>query len=265
MLAFVIAVMALAGRRGGLRPGGLLALAFGVWASPTRSTSTRSPSAPTASTRCSTRPGRPRYVLVALAACRPAERLDARRLRARHARAARGRARCSRSALLVFDHYYRPATWPRVWLATRRDRDRGRALRADLPREPALARRQRDRGGDRRADRARQPARADARPRRRAERAERPDCSRCSTSTASRPTTTRFGHPAGDALLARLGASLTAARRRRTASAYRMGGDEFCLLATDGDAGRARARRGAALSEPRASGFTIGCSLRRRR
>jgi diguanylate cyclase (GGDEF)-like protein len=45
-----------------------------------------------------------------------------------------------------------------------------------------------------------------------------------------------FGHPAGDALLARLGASLEAAVGRR-GKVYRLGGDEFCLLAeVDGPA-----------------------------
>jgi diguanylate cyclase (GGDEF)-like protein len=38
-----------------------------------------------------------------------------------------------------------------------------------------------------------------------------------------------FGHPAGDALLTRLGAKLAAAVAR-TGDAYRMGGDEFCVL-----------------------------------
>ncbi len=38
-----------------------------------------------------------------------------------------------------------------------------------------------------------------------------------------------FGHPAGDALLARLGAKLTAAVEPR-GTAYRLGGDEFCVL-----------------------------------
>ncbi len=42
-----------------------------------------------------------------------------------------------------------------------------------------------------------------------------------------------FGHPAGDALLARLGATLAAAMRRRGV-AYRLGGDEFCVLASVG-------------------------------
>ena len=40
-----------------------------------------------------------------------------------------------------------------------------------------------------------------------------------------------FGHPAGDALLTRLGARMQAALPSN-ATAYRMGGDEFCVLAT---------------------------------
>ena len=43
-----------------------------------------------------------------------------------------------------------------------------------------------------------------------------------------------FGHPAGDALLARLGRNLSAAVSDH-GRAYRMGGDEFCLLVSDGD------------------------------
>jgi diguanylate cyclase (GGDEF)-like protein len=40
-----------------------------------------------------------------------------------------------------------------------------------------------------------------------------------------------FGHPAGDALLKRLGGRLAVAAAEHSGSAYRMGGDEFCLLA----------------------------------
>ena len=43
----------------------------------------------------------------------------------------------------------------------------------------------------------------------------------------------RFGHPAGDALLSRLGAALRRAMRDG-ARAYRLGGDEFCVLAPAG-------------------------------
>ena len=43
----------------------------------------------------------------------------------------------------------------------------------------------------------------------------------------------RFGHPAGDALLSRLGAALRRAMRDG-ARAYRLGGDEFCVLVPAG-------------------------------
>jgi diguanylate cyclase (GGDEF)-like protein len=69
-----------------------------------------------------------------------------------------------------------------------------------------------------------------------------------------------FGHPAGDALLARLG------NRLRTAvvpsgEAYRLGGDEFCVLARAGGQHPERLTRLAAdaLSE-NGEGFSIGCS-----
>lgn len=40
-----------------------------------------------------------------------------------------------------------------------------------------------------------------------------------------------FGHPAGDALLQRLAGRLAAAAKLHSGAAYRMGGDEFCVLA----------------------------------
>jgi diguanylate cyclase (GGDEF)-like protein len=43
-----------------------------------------------------------------------------------------------------------------------------------------------------------------------------------------------FGHPAGDALLARLGTALATQLGER-GHAYRIGGDEFCILARPGD------------------------------
>ena len=68
----------------------------------------------------------------------------------------------------------------------------------------------------------------------------------------------RFGHPAGDALLERLGRSL-AAVLPDGARAYRMGGDEFCVLAVV-EAGVGQelllARAGHALSE-RGDGFIV--------
>ncbi len=70
-----------------------------------------------------------------------------------------------------------------------------------------------------------------------------------------------FGHPAGDALLARLGRRLCE-RSGEGARAYRMGGDEFCLLAP------LRGRRaedvyaeGAAALSDGGTGFAIGASF----
>jgi two-component system cell cycle response regulator len=69
-----------------------------------------------------------------------------------------------------------------------------------------------------------------------------------------------FGHPAGDALLQRLGANLMACVDGR-AQAFRMGGDEFCVL-FDGPAeqGAALAAAAAAVLGERGDGFEIGCS-----
>jgi diguanylate cyclase (GGDEF)-like protein len=70
-----------------------------------------------------------------------------------------------------------------------------------------------------------------------------------------------FGHPAGDALLARLGSALGAAVAGR-GGAYRMGGDEFCVLAAlphDDHDDLASAARDA-LSE-RGDGFHISAAL----
>ncbi len=69
-----------------------------------------------------------------------------------------------------------------------------------------------------------------------------------------------FGHPAGDALLTRLGARLAAAVNRR-GRAYRMGGDEFCVVVPAGpQAGEWIVRRAAAALSERGDGFEIGCS-----
>ena len=69
-----------------------------------------------------------------------------------------------------------------------------------------------------------------------------------------------FGHAAGDALLVRLGGRLAEAAGT-TASAYRMGGDEFCVLARGGsaDVEATVARATAALRES-GDGFAIANS-----
>jgi diguanylate cyclase (GGDEF)-like protein len=71
----------------------------------------------------------------------------------------------------------------------------------------------------------------------------------------------RFGHPAGDALLARLGRSLSAAVEPH-GSAYRLGGDEFCALVSPGalGVGAIAASARAALRE-QGQGFTVTASL----
>jgi len=70
-----------------------------------------------------------------------------------------------------------------------------------------------------------------------------------------------FGHPAGDALLARLAEKL-AAVPDRSGGAYRLGGDEFCLLQPlgDRDAEEIIDRGWAALSE-QGEGFEISTSF----
>jgi diguanylate cyclase (GGDEF)-like protein len=66
----------------------------------------------------------------------------------------------------------------------------------------------------------------------------------------------RFGHHAGDALLTRLGRRLAA-----VGSAYRMGGDEFCLLVTEpAEPLEAIAARAAAAVSESGEQFAIGCS-----
>jgi diguanylate cyclase (GGDEF)-like protein len=69
-----------------------------------------------------------------------------------------------------------------------------------------------------------------------------------------------FGHPAGDALLARLGERLhqTAAT---FGSAYRMGGDEFCVIVPAGpEAGEKAVQLAADALTEEGEGFAIGCS-----
>jgi len=69
-----------------------------------------------------------------------------------------------------------------------------------------------------------------------------------------------FGHPAGDALLQRLGRNL-ASRLEGSGTAYRMGGDEFCVLIdAHGDPPQSSVEASAAALSEHGEGFTIGCS-----
>ena len=67
-----------------------------------------------------------------------------------------------------------------------------------------------------------------------------------------------FGHPAGDSLLARLGQGLAAAIEGH-GTAYRMGGDEFCVIARGPDFERILVSAQEALSE-RSGTFNVTCS-----
>jgi two-component system cell cycle response regulator len=71
-----------------------------------------------------------------------------------------------------------------------------------------------------------------------------------------------YGHPAGDALLARLGARQAAALPK-SGAAYRMGGDEFCVLSPieNHDAGAELVARTTAALAEWGEGFTIDCSF----
>ncbi len=68
-----------------------------------------------------------------------------------------------------------------------------------------------------------------------------------------------YGHPAGDALLARLGHQLAATAGRGVA-AYRLGGDEFCVLAHDADRAQEHARTASAALCEHGDGFDITSS-----
>ncbi len=70
-----------------------------------------------------------------------------------------------------------------------------------------------------------------------------------------------LGHPAGDALLARLASRLRQAMAGR-ATAYRMGGDEFCVLARcPRDDGERLARLGAQSLSESGNGFRVAASF----
>jgi diguanylate cyclase (GGDEF)-like protein/putative nucleotidyltransferase with HDIG domain len=68
-----------------------------------------------------------------------------------------------------------------------------------------------------------------------------------------------FGHPAGDALLARLGSRLTASVAGN-GNAYRIGGDEFVVATAATDPQQLLAAGQTALTET-GEGFSIGCSI----
>jgi diguanylate cyclase (GGDEF)-like protein len=68
-----------------------------------------------------------------------------------------------------------------------------------------------------------------------------------------------YGHPAGDALLVRLSDKLSAIVAT-SGTAYRMGGDEFCVLFGAGAADDALVSASVAALSERGSGFSIGAA-----
>jgi diguanylate cyclase (GGDEF)-like protein len=68
-----------------------------------------------------------------------------------------------------------------------------------------------------------------------------------------------FGHPAGDALLQRLGRNLGSHMDGR-GTAYRMGGDEFCALIDAPQMPDSSVHAAASALNERGEGFAIGCS-----
>ena len=68
-----------------------------------------------------------------------------------------------------------------------------------------------------------------------------------------------YGHPAGDALLARLGRRL-ATSARDGAVAYRLGGDEFCVLSHDADRAHEHALTAATALSEHGDGFDVTTS-----
>jgi diguanylate cyclase (GGDEF)-like protein len=70
-----------------------------------------------------------------------------------------------------------------------------------------------------------------------------------------------FGHSAGDALLQRLGGRLSVVATEHSGSAYRMGGDEFCLLARCGaEAAERLLDETIGALQDEGDGWHIGCS-----
>jgi diguanylate cyclase (GGDEF)-like protein len=67
-----------------------------------------------------------------------------------------------------------------------------------------------------------------------------------------------FGHRAGDALLVRLGARV--AKTLPHAEVFRLGGDEFCVLAAERHGGAVLAAAAAECLQERGPSFAVGCS-----
>jgi diguanylate cyclase (GGDEF)-like protein len=259
LLAFTIAVMVITGRRAG-STWTLLGLAFAVWAVADSVYLYQTAVGTYREYTMLDTIWSALYFLIGLAAWRPAKRLDARRLRGGMLALPAG---CSLVALgmLALDHYSRQNGLA-IWLASGAIlaaivrfgltfRENLRTLSASET--DALTDALTGLGNRRALLQDLESAVAAARPGRAAVLA-------LFDLDGFKAYNDSFGHPAGDALLTRLGRNLAVAVEG-SATAYRMGGDEFCLLATDveGEADGLLAAAAAALSE-RGERFAIGCS-----
>ncbi len=170
MLAFVIVVMTVTGRRGGSL-WAVLALAFAVWGVADSLYLYQSASGTYQEYTLLDTGWPATYVLIAIAAWRPVQRLDARRLRASML-ALPALMTSVALALLLVDHYVR-LNQAAIWLASASIATAvvrfGLVFRQNLQ----LLGRQRAGGRDRRAHRSRQPPGAAARPRPRGRRCHR--------------------------------------------------------------------------------------------
>jgi two-component system, cell cycle response regulator len=253
LVAFVTAVIAVTGRRAG-RTWWLVAAGFAVFAvadtiylyevavGSYRDNELLDAGWPTA------------FVLLALAAWQPARRVDARRLRGAGMLALPAIAGVVSIGVLVVDHYAHQND-AAVWLASAAlgvivfrfgvtFRENLHMLRAS----------EEDATTDALTGLANRRALAED-----LATAERPLVLALFDLDGFKSYNDTFGHPAGDALLERLGRALAEALGD-DGRAYRMGGDEFCVLAPAGPRDAELVMSAADALSERGGSFDIGCS-----
>jgi diguanylate cyclase (GGDEF)-like protein len=250
MLAFVIAVLVVTGRAGG-STWWLLALAFSVWGIGDGIYLYQAAVGTYVEYTLLDTIWPLAAVLLALAATRPATRLDTRRLRGGML-VVPAAFTLGALALLVVDHYQR-LNDAAIWLAS------GAVLAAVVRFSLTFRENLRTLGA------SELDATTDALTGLGNRRALMRDLEERSAGVLAlfdldgfKTYNDTFGHPAGDALLARLGANLLAAVGA-DGRAYRMGGDEFCVLAGADDPTLVT-RAAHALSES-GERFEIRCSF----
>jgi two-component system, cell cycle response regulator len=259
MLAFAVVVLTVTGRRGG-STWVVLALAFAVWGVADSLYLYRAASGTYEEFTVLDTGWPATYVLIAVAAWRPVQRLDTHRLRASML-APPALMTSVALALLLLDHYLR-LNQVAIWLASA-------SIASAVVRFGLVFRQNLQLLGV-----SEQEAATDALTGLGNRRALLRDLDRVIADAVEQDPAVlalfdldgfksyndTFGHLAGDALLARLGHRLTETTAGQ-ATAYRMGGDEFCLLSS-GHCEDPEALVAAAVSALRESGerFTIGCS-----